>query len=161
METPKPERLQAPEGYGIGRGDSAPGELLPWSRVEEWLQASRNYWVCTTRPDGRAHAKPVWGVWLEGMVLFSTDSDSVTGRNLRRDPRVLIHLESGDDVAILEGEAQPLGENLFDPYADAYDVKYHYRPEPSAESPPWSLQPHKALTWSEADFPQSATRWTF
>jgi hypothetical protein len=158
---PRPDRPQMPDGYCIGRGDASAGELLPWSRVQEWLEASRNYWVCTTRADGRPHAKPVWGVWMEGMVLFSTDPDSVTGRNLRRDPRAAIHLESGDDVAILEGEPRPLDAALFEPYADAYDAKYDYRPEPSSDLPPWSLRPAKVLSWSEAEFPQSATRWTF
>jgi hypothetical protein len=34
------------------------------------------------------------------MVLFSTDPGSVTGRNLRRDSRLVVHLESGDEVAV-------------------------------------------------------------
>jgi Pyridoxamine 5'-phosphate oxidase len=89
---PKPDRPQMPDAYGIGRGGSAAGELLPWSTVEEWLVNSRNYWVCTTRADGRPHAKPVWGIWMEEMAVFSTAPASVTGRNLQRDPRVAIHL---------------------------------------------------------------------
>ena len=113
---PKADRPQAPGEYGIGHHGSAPSEHLPWARVERWLQASRNYWICTTRRDGRPHAKPVWGVWLQGMVSFSTDPSSVTGR---------------------------------------------YRPEPSGDSPPWSLRPGKALTWTERDFPSSATRSSF
>ena len=157
---PTPDRPQMPEAYGIGADGSSAGELLPWSKVEEWLLVSRNYWVCTTRSDGRPHAKPVWGIWMEGMVVFSTAPASVTGRNLRRDPRLAIHLESGDEVAILEGEVGRLADDLLERYADAYEAKYDYRPPPTGE-PPWALGPEKVLSWIEADFPSTATRWTF
>jgi hypothetical protein len=149
-----------PDAYGIGRDGSAAGEKLPWSTVEQWLERSRNYWVCTTRSDGRPHAKPVWGIWIDAMVVFSTAPASVTGRNLDRDPRVAIHLESGDEVAILEGTIQRLDEPLFDRYADAYEAKYDYRPPPTGEMP-WALRPDKVLSWTEAEFPATATRWTF
>jgi hypothetical protein len=149
-----------PEAYGIGRDGSRAGELLPWGTVEEWLQASRNYWVCTTRADGRPHAKPVWGIWMQGMLVFSTAPASVTGRNLRRDPRMVIHLESGDEVAILEGRAGRLADGLLEPFADAYEAKYDYRPPATGEAP-WVLAPKKVLSWTEADFPRNATRWSF
>ncbi len=160
MGKPEPEWVRAPEPYGIGAGDAAAGELLPWEQVEGWLEESRNYWVCTTRADGRPHAKPVWGIWIEGMVAFSTAPASVTGHNLLRDPRLAIHLESGDEVAILEGEAGRLTEALFDSYADAYEAKYDYRP-PATGEPPWALAPEKVLSWTEAEFPRTATRWNF
>jgi Pyridoxamine 5'-phosphate oxidase len=149
-----------PPAYGIGGDGSAPGELLPWSVVDEWLRASHNYWVCTTRPDGRPHAKPVWGIWMEGMLAFSTAPASVTGRNLRRDPRIAIHLESGDETAILEGRVGRLDDGLSESYAFAYEAKYDYRP-PATGEPPWALRPDKVLSWTEADFPRNATRWSF
>src|SRR5206468_1261755 len=100
---PRPERFSAPASYGIG---GARGELLEWRDVELWLAPARNYWVATVRADGRSHAMPVWGVWLDGAVWFSTDPVSLKGRNIARDPRIVIHLESGDEVAILEGVAE-------------------------------------------------------
>jgi hypothetical protein len=158
---PRPEPVEAPAGYGLGAAE--PGERLPWETVDGWIEASRNYWICTTRADGRPHAKPVWGVWLEEMVLFGTNPESVTGRNLQRDPHAAIHLESGDEVAILEGEARRLDRpELLEPFVDAYEKKYDYRPEQfSAEAPPWSLAPAKVLSWTEVDFPKTATRWEF
>ncbi|UQT57067.1 pyridoxamine 5'-phosphate oxidase family protein [Streptomyces durmitorensis] len=42
-----------------------PGELLPWAWAAQRLTAARTYWIATTRPDGRPHTRPVWGVWLE------------------------------------------------------------------------------------------------
>jgi hypothetical protein len=71
-------------GYGIS--DDAEG-MLPWSWAVERLTAGRNYWVATTSPDGRPHAMPVWGVWLDDGLWFGTSGRSRKGRNLARDPR--------------------------------------------------------------------------
>ncbi len=100
---PIPSRPSLPPGYGIEKATGAPGERLPWSQVAEWLATARNYWVCTTRPDGRPHAKPVWGIWLESQFIFSTHPETVTARNLRVNPALVVHLESGDHVTIVEG----------------------------------------------------------
>ena len=94
-----------PRLYGVPT-DASGAELLPWTWAVEQLTSTRSYWVCTTRPDGRPHAAPVWGVWLDDAVWFSTAPSSVKGRNIARDPRVVVHLESGDETVILEGEAK-------------------------------------------------------
>ena len=43
-------------------------------------------WVCSTRPDGRPHAMPVWALWIDGALWFSTDPSSYKARNLARSP---------------------------------------------------------------------------
>jgi len=143
-------------GYGI----LPPGEgtgLLPWAWAQERLRASANYWLATTRPDGRAHVMPVWGVWLDGALVFSTDPSAVKARNLGRDPRVVVHLESGDEVVILHARAEPVPAEMGDAVIDAYEAKYGIRMELGDG---WFLvRPHRALAWREADYPQSATRF--
>jgi len=52
-------------GYGIPTHTEG---LLPWSFALERLEKARNYWVATTRPDGRPHTVPVWGVLVDGVV---------------------------------------------------------------------------------------------
>jgi PPOX class probable F420-dependent enzyme len=156
---PRPERFSAPASYGIG---GAPGELLEWREVEAWLASARNYWVGTVRADGRPHAMPVWGLWLGGAVWFSTDPQSLKGRNIDRDPRIVIHLESGDEVAILEGVAESSAGDASDAFVDAYDDKYGVRIEPGDEGIGiYRLRPRVALAWRESDYPRSATRWAF
>jgi hypothetical protein len=159
--SPTADVPRAPSVYGLGGG--RPGEDLPWSQVEDWLRASRSYWISTTRPNGRPQAMPVWGVWMEGAVIFSTHPDSRKGRNLAANPELVVHLESGDEVAILEGRAEPLerGE-LLERFVDVYEEKYGFRIErgvPAQEI--YLLRPRVAFSWRESDFPQSATRWTF
>ena len=152
-----------PASYGIGRGGSAPGELLPWARVVEWLEGARNYWVSTTRPDGRPHSKPVWGVWLDGLLMFSTDPDSVTGRNVAAGSPVQAHLESGDEVAILDGELErPTDPELLTRFADEYERKYGIRVDVDNRSTPiMALRPASVLSWEEKNYPETATRWAF
>jgi len=146
-----------PDGYGI----SATAEgTVAWSWVEAQLAAARSYWVCSTRTDGRPHAMPVWGLWLADRLLFSTDPTSLKARNFSARPDVVVHLESGDDVVVLEGRVGVLSPDLVAAFCDAYDAKYHFRPDPgNAMYGLYELAPQRVLAWRETDFPTSATRF--
>jgi len=154
MPTPTPVRIDP--SYGI---KAVPGEKLPWDQVEAWLVASRNYWICTTRPDGRPHAKPVWGAWIDDRALWSTGDGSVTGRNLAANRAVVVHVESGDETAILEGtfafeRDADLIARFVEVYADKYDIRLELEEI-------YGLRPDTCLAWTEADYPNTATRWVF
>jgi hypothetical protein len=124
---PTPSRPHLPRGYGIEKATGAAGDRLPWSQVSEWLTSARNYWVCTSRPDGRPHAKPVWAVWLDGQILFSTHPKTITARNLQAHPALVVHLESGDQVLIVEGTAIQLDDRpLLARFGEAYQAKYDW-----------------------------------
>lgn len=158
--------------------DAAQG--ASWPATEEKLAASRNYWICTTRANGAPHSKPVWGVWNDAL-WFSTGSGAVTGRNLARDTRVSVHLESGDDVVILEGRVQPLPQReVPDTVMQAYADKYAFDPREAGDAEDtgdtgdagdagdtedigawYRLVPTLAHTWSESDFQNSVARWEF
>lgn len=158
---PVRDRPRMPSSYGVD--PSATGDMLAWDAVTDKLAASRNYWIVTTGGDGRPHAVPVWGVWLDGTLLFATDTASRKGRNIRRDGRVAVHLESGDDVVTLQGAAEvERDRDVLDRFADAYDAKYRLRPavdDPGA--PVYRVRPTVALAWIERDFPGTATRFRF
>ena len=158
---PAPSRPSIPAGYGIERSPSA--EMIPWSAVGERLAGARNYWLGTTRPDGRPHVAPVWGVWLDGVFYFATDPASRKARNLAASPQLVVHLESGDDVVILEGTAEAAADpSLLARFADAYEAKYQFRPDTSSAAPGvYRLRHRVAFAWLERNFPQSATRFTF
>ena len=139
--------------YGISQDEEG---MLDWSWAEERLEASRNYWVATSGADGAPASAPVWGVWADGAVHFGTSPSSRKGRNLGRDPRAVVHLESGDEVVILQGEAEVV--EVAESVLDTYERKYGYRP-PSTRL--FRLKPNRALAWLEADFPKTATRFDF
>ena len=150
-----------PASYGIETGTTE--GAVSWGGVTRRLTEARNYWLVTVRGDGRPHAAPVWGLWLDGAFYFSTDPGSQKGRNLARRPDVVMHLESGDDVVILEGRAQPVTDAAaLGRYADAYEAKYDVRPEADPQATNvYAVRPQTAFAWREQDFPRSATRWRF
>lgn len=149
-------RPHVPE-YGIPEHSDG---LLPWSFALERLDRARNYWIATTRPDGRPHAVPVWGVLVDGEVYFGGGPQTVWARNLARSPQIVVHLESGDEVVILEGTAERHTENntsagLLTRIDDAYEAKYDMR----HGTPVWRLVPRVGFAWSR--FPDDTTRWAF
>ena len=92
---PEYELLGADEGRG----------LLPWSWARERLESARNYWLATTRPDGRPHAMAVWAVWHEESLWFSTARGSRKATNLAGNPRCVVCTERADEAVIVEGVA--------------------------------------------------------
>jgi pyridoxine/pyridoxamine 5'-phosphate oxidase len=144
--------------YGIH--DALEG-MLDWDWAVERLTSSRNYWIVTADADGRPRALPVWGLWFADAVVFGTNERSRKARNLGRDPRAVVHLESGDEVVILEGEVETL--ELTEDISDEFHAKYDWRPEPGPDdSTRWyRLQPERAQAWLEGDYTKSATRFDF
>jgi nitroimidazol reductase NimA-like FMN-containing flavoprotein (pyridoxamine 5'-phosphate oxidase superfamily) len=160
-DPPAPSRPSFTPGYGIDR--SAVKGMLPWSFVVERMAASRNYWIATATPEGPPHVAPVWGLWLDDAFYFSTDPKSRKGRNLAASPEVVVHLESGDEVVILEGTAERITDReTLTHFADAYEAKFEFRPDPSeADQGVYRLDIKTAFAWTEQDFPNNSTRWSF
>jgi general stress protein 26 len=158
---PVSARPQLPKDYGIlDKNDG--GGLLPWNQVSDRLEVSRNYWVQTTRSDSRPHAKPVWGSWFQEHFYFSTSPKSITGQNLSRNSSCAVHLESGDDVVILEGEAAVVTERDFLSQLDeAYYRKYSFHLISGNDATVYRLEHRVAFAWIERDFVGSATRYSF
>lgn len=160
MDAPIAERPGFDPGYGILPADQGKG-LLSWADAAAKLEASRNYWISTTRADGRPHAAPVWGVWIDGAFLFGTGEQSIKGKNIARNPEVVVHLESGDDVVIIEGVATKVRDAAtMRTYAEAYERKYQFRPEEEPGTA-YAVRPRVAFAWTEQEFPGTATRFRF
>src|SRR6266542_2042353 len=49
--------------------------------------------LASRRPDGRPHVAPIWFVLDANDLVFTTHSDSVKGKNLRHDPRVMLPVD--------------------------------------------------------------------
>jgi PPOX class probable F420-dependent enzyme len=156
-------------GYGLEGAASAPGERLPWSRVSELIAGARNYWIATARPDGRPHAVPVWGVWIDGVFYFSTGLRSRKARNIAANPQVALHIESGDAAIVLEGRAEQIDlDEALARFVEPYEEKYEWHPKVGTggwaeflrRSAVYAVRPRTALSFTE-DLPETATRWRF
>jgi len=150
-------------GYGIlgptqGRG------LLPWAWAEERLTSSYRYWVGSVGPDGCPHAMPVWGVWHLGAFWFSTGGRSRKARNLRADPRCVVHTDDAGEPVVIEGTAEAMREvGQLAAMLERYAAKYPMPPPDADENPIFRVAPRWAFAVIEAgeEFAGSATRWDF
>ena len=93
-------------GYGIAAADQGNG-LLPWSWAAERLTRAQNYWVSSIRPNsGSPHAMPVWGMWDDSELWFTSGVQSRKARNLMADPRCVVTTEDAVNPVIIEGAAR-------------------------------------------------------
>jgi general stress protein 26 len=145
-------------GYGIS--ETAEG-MLPWAWAEERLRGSRNYWVASTRPDGRPHLMPVWAVWTGDALYFSTARTSTKARNLFANPTCSASTEHGNEAVILEGSVlHEEDHSVLRPVWDLYKAKYDWGLESESM---FVLRPKLAFAFIETaeQFASAATRWRF
>jgi nitroimidazol reductase NimA-like FMN-containing flavoprotein (pyridoxamine 5'-phosphate oxidase superfamily) len=157
MSEPKADRPYMP-GYGISESEEG---MLPWSWAEEHLAVTRNFWVASTRPDGRPHLMPVWAVWIDDALYFSTARTSTKARNLFANPNCAISTEHGNEAVILEGTVEhEENHDTLRPVWDAYKAKYDWGMEGESM---FVLRPKVVFAFIETaeQFSTAATRWRF
>jgi hypothetical protein len=155
---PRASRPYMP-GYGILDENSGKG-LLPWSWALERLLPSRNYWLSTTRPDGRPHSMPVWGVWLGNLFYFSTGRESRKAKNLAATPWCVVCPDRSQEAVVVEGAVEEVA--AFPEFFKAYKEKYDFDMEAAgmSDGPFYVVRPTVAFGLTEG-LAEVATRWTF
>jgi Pyridoxamine 5'-phosphate oxidase len=149
-----------PDGY-LG------GAPLPWRWAEEQLVDARSYWVTTIGPRGRPHVRPVWAVWIDDSVQFSTGARHAA--NMVRDPRVTVNLESGDECVIAEGTGVAVTDEAMRlAFTEAYEFKYDWPMTLEFVDVLYVVRPRVVFGWIATDiayeatlFGATATRWRF
>jgi hypothetical protein len=110
---------------------------------------------------------PCGGVWLSDGFWFSTGS--LARHNLAANPQITLHLESGDEVVILEGVAAAVtGAGRLQGFLAAYNRKYDWDATATddqvidsagAAGPAYRVRPGVVFGW-DADM-RAPTRWSF
>lgn len=141
-------------------------QYLPWSHAVEQLERAHNYWIVSADATGRPHAMPVWGFFLAGAIYWGTGRQTRKWRNLERNPHIVVHLESGDDVIIVEGEAEDIsltaGAEMMAKLKAASQTKYGmWMPLDPKKHVLIRVRPRKVFAWSEQSMQKTATRWRF
>jgi pyridoxine/pyridoxamine 5'-phosphate oxidase len=98
---------------------------------------------------------------VDRSFYFGTDRGSRKSRNLDGNSAVVVHLESGDDVVIVEGTAAEIRNTAqLAVVNEAYLAKYSMK---LTDAPGalviYRVRPSVVFAWQERDFPASATRW--
>ena len=140
---------------------------MTWAEVAERLSGARTYWLGTTTVSGAPHAAPVWGVVADEVLYLYTERSTVKARNLAADPRVVIHLESAEDVLIVRGVVEDLGPPAAVPSVVAALAAKYTRPEDHQYLPDrdpdfdvvWAIRPRSAMAWRLDDYAASQRRW--
>ena len=154
---PKAGRPHMP-GYGIS--ESRKG-ILPWSWARQRLAKNRNYWISTVREDGRPHTMPVWGIWHNDRLYFSTAVTSTKSRNLAANPYCTSTTESATEAIIVESKAAVVrSKTTLKPVWKAYKAKYDWSIDGESM---FALTPTTAFAFIETadQFATAATRWRF
>src|SRR5579884_4269242 len=111
-------------GYAVRGPDEGSG-LMAWSDAERRLADSHDYWLATVRPDSRPHVMPVWAVWLDGCLWFSSSRESRKARNLAMNPHCVLTTDDPRYPVVLDGRAHLVSEaSLLRRGLDAENTKY-------------------------------------
>ncbi|MDQ3947341.1 MAG: hypothetical protein M3357_19720 [Actinomycetota bacterium] len=105
-------------------------------------------------------------MWFADALLLSLGSP-VIARELASDPRTAVHLESGTDVIIVEGDASIVtAPEAIAEFATRYNAKYDWEYKAEQDGPPTRIDPSTILSWRAAGeagrggFSQAA-KWSF
>ena len=154
---PTAELLKIPALYGT------PKEPLAWSAVTEELVTARQYWLTTIRPNGRPHAVPLDGIWVDDAWYYGGTGETVHRRNVDANPNVVMHLPDPNKAVIVEGEVritEPPADRA-QRLAEAFNAKYpeYGTREAGFYKQTLALFPSRVLAWMS--YPADATRFTF
>jgi len=141
---------------------------MTWTEVAGRLAVARSYWLGSTTPSGAPHAAPVWGVVTGQTLYLYSERSTVKARNLAADPRVVLHLESAEDVLIVRGVVEDLGRPATVPSVVAALAAKYTRPQDRQYLPDadpdfdvvYALRPRSAMAWRLDDYEGSQRRWS-
>ena len=141
--------------YGIEESEAG---LLGWDFVQNEMKDAKNYWLSTIKPDGRPHAIPIWGSWINDGFYFGGGSETQNRKNLAENPYIVVHSESGTKVVIIEGKVSiENNEILIKEIKKDYMRKYNL----DHPSPFYRVNKTKVLCWDMSDYAGTPTRWKF
>ncbi len=83
-------------------------------RALERLEHEQVIWLTTVSSKGKPQSSPVWFLWRDETFVIYSQPDMPKLKAIRRNSHVSLHLnssETGEDIVILEGTAQIVGEN--------------------------------------------------
>jgi general stress protein 26 len=152
-------------GYGTLPADQGSG-LLPWSWVSERLASSHDYWLATVAADGAPHLMPVWAVWYDGRLWFSSSNGSRKARNLEANPRCTLSTDNALEPVVVHGrvvrvtDTDTLAAMLAAENAK-YGTDYGLDMVDPALNSVFALSPEWVFALDSADFTGSPTRFVF
>jgi hypothetical protein len=109
---------------------------------------------------------PVWGMWDDSTLWFTSSAQSRKVRNLTADPRCCVTTEDASDPVVIEGNARQSTEPaVLRRVVDLMNAKYRtdfgvdfLDPAVNATI---GVRPERVFSLRAGDFTGSPTRWVF
>ena len=165
MNEPKRSRPYWPDALQNATSDTS--GLKSWDWAVQRLEQSHNYWLATSRADGRPHLMLVWGLWWQDAFWFSTGLRTRKARNIFSNPRCVVATDKADEAVILEGAAKEVSDRaVWKELIPIYNRKYGGDIGPLLEgsgSTIFRVTPEVVFAQDEhaENFTDAVTRWTF
>jgi nitroimidazol reductase NimA-like FMN-containing flavoprotein (pyridoxamine 5'-phosphate oxidase superfamily) len=152
-------------GYGMLPAAGGSG-LLPWSWAEERLVRSHDFWLATVTAEAVPHLMPVWAVWHEGRLWFSSSNGSRKARNLAAAPRCTVSTENPLEPVVVRGQARRVTDRdaltaMLEAENAKYGTAYGMDMVDPASNSVFALLPEWVFALDSSDFTGSPTRFTF
>jgi Pyridoxamine 5'-phosphate oxidase len=152
-------------GYGTLPAGEGSG-LLPWSWAEERLAGSHDFWLATVTPQGVPHLMPVWAVWHEGQLWFSSSNGSRKARNLGAEPRCTLSTDNPLEPVVVQGRARRVTDRaalsaMLAAENAKYGTDYGLQMVAPASNSVFAMWPEWVFALDSSDFAGSPTRFTF
>lgn len=152
-------------GYGTLPPDQGTG-LLPWSWAEERLVRSHDYWLATATRSGAPHLMPVWAVWQDGRLWFSSANGSRKARNLGDQPRCTLSTEDPLEPVVAEGQVERVAEQtelerMLRAVNAKYGTDYGMDMVDPVSNSVFAVRPEWVFALDSKDFTGSPTRFVF
>ena len=96
-------------------------------QVKDRLEKDQIIWLTTVKADGTPLPNPVWFYWTGAQFLVFTETTSVKWKNMARNSKVALNLNSdpdGGDVVIFQAEAILNSPPISKEEMDFYTAKY-------------------------------------
>jgi len=152
-------------GYGTLPATEGTG-LLPWSWAVERLAHSHDYWLATVTTHGAPHLMPVWAVWHEDRLWFSSANGSRKARNLTANARCTVSTDNPQEPVVAHGRTERVtSPEALTAMLAAENAKYRTSYGAEMVDPALNSVYALRLDWvfalDASDFTGSPTRFTF
>lgn len=117
-----------------GKSIATNGEkhVADWADAQKQLEQSEKFWLATTDPDGSPHVVPIFSVWVDDTLYFTSGKKVRKSRNLAQNAHCVISTQGETLDVMVEGEATKItDEAAMQRVAKAYADKYG-----------WPIMPH-------------------
>ncbi|OWY63670.1 hypothetical protein B7486_51765 [cyanobacterium TDX16] len=118
--TTEPVRAEA-----IAGDSTTPTDPMDWSELADRFAEAQTIWITTVSQDGRPSSRPIFSVWLDGALHFTTNPTARKAQDIAATGACTVSVTADEMDLVIEGVAEPVAdEELLQRIADAYVEKY-------------------------------------